>query len=137
MKKITFAFLFFSFLFSTKVTIAQTLTAPEAEGVYGGQILDIESWKFDSDSVYVVISTQSPNSIFIAKGYRNLTKTNLDFSVLESAGSDDGYGSNVENIEIHESSNTIYFLTNGSVYQTGINSSTATFVDDLVKNFII
>ena len=137
MKKNTFIALFFCFLFSTKATIAQSLTAPEAEGVYGGQILDIESWKFDTDSVYVVISTQSPNSIFIAKGYRNLTKNNLDFSVLQSAGSDDGYGSNVENIEIHESSNTIYFLTNGSVYQTGINSSSATFVDNLVKDFII
>lgn len=137
MKKISFIILFFCFIFSNKVTFSQTLTAPEAEGVYGGQVLDIESWEFDTDSVYVVISTQSPNSIFIGKGHRNSSKTNLDFSILESAGSDDGYGDNVENIEIHESSNTIYFLSNGSVYQTRINSSSATFVDDLVKNFII
>lgn len=137
MKKTTSIALFFCFLFLIKKTISQTLTAPEAEGVYGGQILDIESWEFDTDSVYVVISAQSPNSIFIAKGYRNATTDNLDFSILQSAGSDDGYGDNVENIEIHELSNTIYFLTNGSVYQTGVNSSSATFVDDLVKNFII
>lgn len=137
MKKTTSIALFFCFLFLSTEIISQTLTAPEAEGVYGGQILDVESWKFDTDSVYVVISAQSPNSIFIAKGYRNSTTDNLDFSILQSAGSDDGYGDNVENIEIHESSNTIYFLTNGSVYQTGINSSSATFIDDLVKNFII
>jgi hypothetical protein len=130
--------LFSAFLYLTTLNIhAQTLSAPVAEGVYGGQILDIESWKFHADSVYVTISTQSPNSIFIAKGYRNSSMNNLSFSVLKSAGDDDGYGSNVENIEVHEKSNTIYFLTNGSVYQTGINSSSATFVDNLVKNFII
>jgi len=126
-----------SLFFLSINAISQTLTTPVAEGVYGGQILDIESWEFDTDSVYVAISTQSPNSIFIGKGYRNSSMNNLDFSVLKSAGSDDGYGDNVENIEIHETSNTIYFLSNGSVYQTGINSSSATFIDDLVKNFII
>ena len=128
---------FIALFFLSSNIISQTLNTPVAEGVYGGQILDIESWEFDTDSVYVTISTQSPNSIFIGKGYRNSSMNNLDFSVLESAGSDDGYGDNVENIEVHKSSNTIYFLTNGSVYQTGINSSSATFIDDLVKNFII
>ena len=137
MRKFTSIASIFCSLFLINKTISQTLTAPRAEGVYGGQILDIESWEFKTDSVYVTISTQSPNSIFIAKGYRNSSINNLDFSVLESAGSDDGYGDNVENIEIHESSNTIYFLTNGSVYQTGINSSSATLVDNLVKDFII
>ena len=137
MKTISLTTLLTCFLFLSNNNIAQTLTAPEAEGVYGGQILDIESWEFDTDSVYVVISTESPNSIFVGKGYRNSSREDLSFSVLESAGSDDGYGSNVENIEIHESSNTIYFLVNSSVYKTGINSSSATLVDDLVKTFII
>ena len=137
MKKISQLLLSTCMLSSTLTVCSQTLSTPVAEGVYGGQILDIESWKFDTDSVYVAISTESPNSIFLAKGFRNSTINNLSFSVLQSAGSDDGYGDNVENIEIHESSNTIYFLTNGSVYQTGINSSSATFVDNLVKNFII
>tara|TARA_Y100000589_G_scaffold134689_1_gene128877 strand:- start:4645 stop:7032 length:2388 start_codon:yes stop_codon:yes gene_type:complete len=137
MKILSSIIAFISLFFLSSNVISQTLTTPVAEGVYGGQILDIESWEFDTDSVYVTISTQSPNSIFIGKGYRNSSMNNLNFSVLESAGSDDGYGDNVENIEIHESSNTIYFLTNGSVYQTGINSSSATLIDDLVKNFII
>ena len=137
MKTLSSIIAFIALFFLSSNIISQTLTTPVAEGVYGGQILDIESWEFDIDSVYVVVSTQSPNSIFIAKGFRNSSINNLDFSVLESAGSDDGYGDNVENIEIHESSNTIYFLTNGSVYQTGINSTSATFIDNLVKNFII
>ncbi len=137
MKRLSSIIILISLFFLSNNLISQTLTTPEAEGVYGGQILDIESWEFDSDSIYVAISTESPNSIFIGKGYRNSTRENLSFSVLESAGNDDGYGSNVENIEIHESSNTIYFLVNSSVYKTGINSSSATFVDDLVKTFII
>ncbi len=137
MKTLSSIIAFIALFFLSSNIISQTLNTPVAEGVYGGQILDIESWEFDTDSVYVTISTQSPNSIFIGKGYRNSSINNLDFSVLQSAGSDDGYGDNVENIEIHKSSNTIYFLTNGSVYQTGINSSSATFVDNLVKNFII
>ena len=137
MKNLSLTALIFGLFFLPKHISAQTLTAPVAEGVYGGQILDIESWEFDTDSVYVLISTESPNSIFIGKGYRSSTRENLSFSVLESAGSDDGYGSNVENIEVHESSNTIYFLVNSSLYKTSINSSSATLVDDLVKTFII
>ena len=54
-------------LFTSSYSFCQTLTAPEAEGVYGGQILDIESWSFDAYSVFVAISTESANSIFIAK----------------------------------------------------------------------
>ena len=125
-------------VFSSTLTVSsQTLSTPVAEGVYGGQILDIESWEFDTDSIYVAISTESPNSIFLAKAYRGSSRNNLSFSVLESAGSDDGYGSHVENIEIHQQSNTLFFLTNGSVYKTGLTASSASLVSDLVKAFII
>lgn len=118
-------------------TFSQTLSTPIPEGVYGGQILDIESWEFDTDSIYVVVSTESPNSIFIAKALRASTKNNLKFNILESAGSDDGYGSNVENIEVHQRSNTIFFLSNGSVYKTGVNSTSASLISNMVKTFII
>ena len=137
MKKISQLLLSTCMLSSTLTVCSQTLSTPIAEGVYGGQILDIESWEFDTDSVYVAISTESPNSIFLAKAYRGTIRNNLSFSVLESAGSDDGYGSNVENIEVHERSNTIFFLSNGSVYKTGLNSSSASLVSDFVKTFII
>jgi len=123
--------------FSTLKSNAQTLSTPIAEGVCGGQILDIESWEFDTDSIYVVLSTESPNSIFIAKAFRGSTQNNLKFNILESAGSDDGYGSNVENIEVHQSSNTIFFLSNGSVYRTGIHSTSASLVSEMVKTFLI
>ena len=62
---------------------------------------------------------------------------NLKFNILESAGSDDGYGSNVENIEVHQSSNTIFFLSNGSVYRTGIHATSASLVSEMVKTFLI
>ncbi|MBT7134678.1 MAG: hypothetical protein HN890_00545, partial [Polaribacter sp.] len=127
----------FFLAFSTLKSNSQTLSTPIAEGVYGGQILDIESWEFDTDSIYVVLSTESPNSIFIAKAFRGSTQNNLKFNILESAGSDDGYGSNVENIEVHQSSNTIFFLSNGSVYRTGIHSTSASLVSEMVKTFLI
>ena len=137
MKTTLNSFFLIIFLLKLVYTNAQTLSTSEAEGVYGGQILDIESWSFDPESVYVVISTESPNSLFVAKALRNPNRNDLSFSVLPSAGSDDGYGDNVENIEVHEFSNTLYFLVNSSVYKTDLTSSSATLVDQLVKNFII
>ena len=77
MKTLSSIIAFITISLLTGNAISQTLTTPVAEGVYGGQILDIESWEFDTDSVYVTISTQSPNSIFIAKGYRNSSINNL------------------------------------------------------------
>ena len=123
--------------FSYSTTQAQTLSAPVAEDVFGGTVLDVESWQFDSDSVYVAVSTESPNSIFVGKAYRNATREDLSFRVLESADADNGYGSTVSNIEVHEASNTIFFLSQGSVYRTGLNSTSATSIQTLVKTFLI
>ena len=111
MKKITSLLVL---IFSIGQIHAQGLTAPVAEGVYGGLVGDIESWAFDSDSVYCVVSTYSPNSIFWAKASRNSARTNLAWEPLQSADADDGFGSSVLNIEIHQASNTIFFLSQGT-----------------------
>ena len=124
-------------LFISSYSFAQTLTAPEAEGVYGGQILDIESWSFDSDSVYVAISTESANSIFIAKATRGAQRNDLIFNALSSVDADDGFGAGIDNIEIHQATNTVFFLHESKIYQTDVNGSAAVMIEDLVKNFII
>ena len=95
-------------LFISSYSFAQTLTAPEAEGVYGGQILDIESWSFASDSVYVAISTESANSIFIAKAARGAQRNDLISNALSSVDADDGFGAGIDNIEIHQATNTVF-----------------------------
>lgn len=116
---------------------AQSLSAPIAEGVYGGQVGDFESWAFSSDSIYVVCSTQSPNSLFYAKANRNGQITNLDWQVIPSADADDGFGASIMNVEIHEASNSIYFLSQGKVYRTSFGATVASQVDSMVKEFII
>ena len=134
MKKITSLLVL---IFSIGQIHAQGLTAPVAEGVYGGLVGDIESWAFDSDSVYCVVSTYSPNSIFWAKASRNSARTNMAWEPLQSADADDGFGSSVLNIEIHQASNTIFFLSQGTVYSTTFGASTASTVETLVKEFMI
>lgn len=124
-------------LFTSSYSFCQTLTAPEAEGVYGGQILDIESWSFDADSVYVAISTESANSIFIAKASRGAQSNDLTFNALSSADADNGFGSEIDNIEIHETTNTLFFLHESKIYQTDVTGTSAVLIRDLVKNFII
>ena len=118
---------------------SQTLTAPVAQEVYGGTVGDIETWSFDTDSVYVVVSTESPNSIFFSKAYRPGTGplTNFDWTPLPSADADNGYGGGIGNIEIHETSNSIFFLHQSYVYQTDFTSSSAVAVDSMVKEFLI
>lgn len=116
---------------------AQNLSAPTAEGVFGGQVGDFETWSFSSDSIYVVTATYSPNSLFWAKADRSGGRTDLEWQVFPSADADDGFGSSIFNVEIHESSHTVYFLAFDKVYRTDFNASTATVVDSLVKEFII
>ncbi|MDG2369781.1 MAG: T9SS type A sorting domain-containing protein [Flavobacteriales bacterium] len=123
-------------LFSSQIN-TQTLTAPVAQDVYGGTVGDIEAWSFHSDSVYVVISTESPNSIFYSKASRAADTTNLDWTPLPSADIDDGYGGEIGNIEIHKNSNSIFFLHQSYVYKTDFTSTFAVAVDSLVKEFII
>lgn len=132
-KKLILSFSFFTAFNS----YAQVLSAPTTEGIYGGTVKDIATWSFHADSVYVVVSTESPNSIFYAKAYRGAKHKNFDWKVLPSAGSDDNYGDKVNQIEVHSKSNSIFFLHEGNLYKTNVLASAATKVDSLVKNFII
>ena len=129
--------LFLFLIFLSLGVSAQNLSAPVAEGVFGGQVGDFETWAFSADSIYVVSSTYSPNSLFWAKANRSGTRSNLEWQVFPSADADDGYGSSIFNVEIHESSNTVYFLSFDKVYRTDFSASSAILVDSMVKEFII
>ena len=72
-------------LFSVQTSIAQTLSAPQAQGVFGGLVGDFEVFQFDSDSICVVAATDSPNSIFFAKAHRNGNFANNSWHPLPSA----------------------------------------------------
>jgi len=125
------------FFILSYISHGQNLTAPVAEGVFGGLVGDFETWSFSADSIYVVTSTFSPNSLFWAKAERNGKRNNMAWQVVPSADADDGFGSSIMNVEIHAASNTIFFLSQGTVYSTKFNSSSATTVETLVKDFII
>jgi len=116
---------------------AQTLSAPVPQQIYGGTVGDIEVWSFDPDSVYLVISTESANSLFYSKASRAGNLNNVNWTALPSADIDDGYGDLISNIEIHQSSNTIFFLHQSNVYSTDFTSTSANLVDSMVKEFII
>lgn len=124
-------------LFTSFLSFSQSLSVPIAEGVYGGQVGDFEVWSFSSDSIYIVTSTFSPNSLFWVKAKRNGSRQNLNWQTIPSADADDGFGSSISNIEIHEASNTVFFLSNGDLYSTSISATSANLVENLVKDFII
>lgn len=125
-------------LFSFITIAAQAqISAPIAEDVFGGQIGDIAVWQFDSDSVYVAITTDSPNSIFYASAARGATRQNLPWQALPSADVDDGFGASVTNVEGHRGSDQIYFLAQSKLYRSSLTATTATAVDSMVKNFTI
>ena len=116
---------------------AQTLTAPVPQEVYGGTIGDIETWAFSADSVYVVVATESANSIFYAKASRTSSVNNLNWTALPSADVDDGFGDLIDNIEIHQNSSTIFFTHQSNLYSTLISSSSVNLIDSMVKSFLI
>ncbi|MGB0177366.1 MAG: hypothetical protein ACPF9D_09375, partial [Owenweeksia sp.] len=61
------ALLFISFtLFVLPAIQGQTLTAPQAEGIYGGRLHGITGMSLNADSTRLVIATESANSLFYA-----------------------------------------------------------------------
>ncbi|GAB5557412.1 MAG: hypothetical protein SchgKO_16250 [Schleiferiaceae bacterium] len=118
-------------------THSQSLTAPVAQGVYGGTVEDIEVYQTHADSVYLIISTRSPNSLFYGRGYRGSGIANVQWTPLPSADEDDGFGGDIQQVEVHHGSQTIFFLHQGTLYTTTRSAPSATPIDQLVKNFII
>jgi len=115
----------------------QTLTPAIAQGVYGGTVLDIVNWQFDPDSIYIAVSTESSNSIFISKAKRGVSQSNHIWKSLPSADADNNFGSSINNIEVHQTSNTIFFQSQDKIYASSLTATNATLVTSMVKTFRI
>lgn len=107
---------------------SQSLTAPVAEGVYGGRIHAIEAYALGADSTRIVISTESANSLFYAdvKSTDVGTRSYLaSFNPVPGADMDDGFGDNINKIAVHENSGYIFFIESGHVYRVGPKSGSS------------
>lgn len=135
MKKILFSFS--TILLTSFSGNTQTLLPAIAQGVYGGTVKDIVNWKVGSDSIYIAVSTESSNSIFISKAARGSSRHDLPWKPLPSADIDNAFGSSIQNIEVHTSSNTLYFQAQDKLYSTSLTATTPTLITNLVKQFKI
>ena len=128
-KQLTFILSIFTIL----LVHGQTITT--VEGVYGGRINAITGGKIGtgvlSDSLRIVVATESANSLFYAdvkaSAFGSISKVN-SFTVLPSADASIGLGSNIRRIAYHKESEKIYFVNNGNLYYTSITDPAATAV---------
>ena len=135
------------FLAITSILFAQNITT--VEGVFGGKINAITGVPFggaSSDSFKIIIATESANSIFYANAIIPASGTGIrvdSFKVLTAASSSSGFGSNISKIAYESNSQTVFFISNGSLYSASIsatsatNVSTAGYVDVIVKGNLI
>lgn len=109
-------------------TQAQSLTAPVAEGVYGGRVLAIDAYALGMDSTRIIISTESSNTLF----YADIKSDNVgtasylaNFNTVPGADMDDGFGDNVNKMAVHESSGYIFFIEASHIYRVAPKSGSA------------
>ena len=128
-RQLTFILSIFTILF----VHGQTITT--VEGVYGGRINAITGGKIGSgvlsDSMRIVVATESANSLFYAdvkaSAFGSISAVN-SFTVLPSADASVGLGSNIRRIAYHKASETIFFINNGNLYATTITATAATAI---------
>lgn len=100
------------------------LSAPEAEDVFGGRILDVTTIPRGSSITRVFISTESANSVFYADVNSTVAAnaTSSGFAVMPGLDAAAGYGSNIRLLAGHENSGKVFFAT-----QNGIRSADIIF----------
>lgn len=106
----------------------QTLTAPAAEGVYGGRVHAMAAYQISIDSSRVIISTESANTLFYAdvKSTKVGNKNYLaDLTPIGGADMDDGFGDNINKIAVHEASGYVFFIQQGNIYRVHPKSGSA------------
>lgn len=115
-----------SFAF-VELTYFSTLGVPTVEDVYGGRIRAINGYQFHTDSTRLFVATQSANSVFYTDVLSNSGAPIINkFKVVPSLDDTQNFGSSIQNIQIHEASESIYFTSaNNELYSTDILSSTA------------
>ena len=111
-----------------EIFISSSLGVPTVEDIYGGRINAIDGYQFHPDSTRIFIATESANSVFYADVLSNSISPSINpFKVVPSIDNTKNFGSNIQNIGIHEGSETFYFLTmNKELFYTDISTTSAT-----------
>ena len=133
-------------LFLTTYNLVNAQTVANVENVFGGTINAIKGLPINNtgtDTFRIIIATQSANSIFYANGIIPATGGTVhvdSFMVLPSASSSAGYGSGIQKIAYHQTSQKIFFIANGNIYASSLTASAASiavasvgFTDILIK----
>lgn len=117
---------------------AQSLSAPVAQGVFGGTVNDIDVWQKTADTVVVFLASESPNSLFYGYAYRGSAGYTQDsLRPVPSADADNGYGATVGEVRVHQNTGLVFFLHQSTLYRTSETATAATPVDSLVKTTLI
>jgi len=116
-----------------------TLGVPTVEDVYGGRINYINGYRFHADSTRIFVTTESANSIFYADVFsKSATPLIEKFKVVPSLDNTQNFGSGIQNIQIHELSESIYFTSSSQeLYATNISNTTANSVGVTGVNQVI
>jgi hypothetical protein len=116
-------------LFSANYSWAQ-LGKPEVENVYGGRINYISGYPYKPDSSRIIISTESANSMFYADVATPATTPTFSptFHKLKSADATKNFGGGIRNFQVHQTSGTIYFTAQNTLYKTTATATAATSV---------
>lgn len=116
-------------LFSANYSWAQ-LGKPEVENVYGGRINYISGYPYKPDSSRIIISTESANSMFYADVATPATTPSFSptFHKLRSADATKNFGGGIRNFQVHQTSGTIYFTAQNTLYKTTATAAVATSV---------
>lgn len=117
---------------------SQTLSAPDPQGVFGGRVLAIAQADDGVSPTRIYFATESANSLFYADvNYSGGRPVFDSVHPVPSADWDDGYGSNIQQVQAFHTTMEVFFLAMGTVYKTDPSATSATMVQGMVKNFII
>ncbi|MEO1804754.1 MAG: T9SS type A sorting domain-containing protein [Bacteroidota bacterium] len=106
------------------------LPVPEAEAVYGGNILAITGIKTSSTSSRIFVTTESANSAFFMDvTHSGDNATFGDFQVVGALDTEAGFGSGIEQIDAHATSGHLFFIHQGFLYHTDPTSDVVHSVD--------
>ncbi|MBO6792490.1 MAG: hypothetical protein JJ895_01175 [Balneolaceae bacterium] len=98
--------------------------------MYGGRILGISGYAKTADSVRIFISTESANTLFYDDAHSNTSSpSGTAFSTISAVDADDNYGSAVQTIAAHASSEFLFFAHNSEgLMKVDVTSSAPTQV---------
>lgn len=137
-KKMKKSLVLFWTLLAYQSIMAQSLTAPQAQGVWGGRILDVSAIPIHADTTRVFVSTESANTAFFADVFHGSPSRFGLFKPVIGMGFRDNYGDNINWIQAHETSGRLYFIAEGKLLSTHPKSSgVSTHVSFGVSSFLI